>query len=52
MTREIVSGDKRVRSEITDELDRIREKRTSLQKSKPSETNDVPIKPLRSTKQP
>jgi hypothetical protein len=37
-------ADKPVRSELTDELDRIREKRTSLQKTKTSETNDAAIK--------
>jgi hypothetical protein len=47
MTR---SADKPVRSELTDELDRIREKRTSLQKSEPSESDDAAQKPLPSTK--
>jgi hypothetical protein len=49
MTR---SADKPVRSELTDELDRIREKHTSLQKSETSEADDAVKKPLPLTKRP
>lgn len=52
MTRVNVPPDEPPRSAITDELDRIREKRTSLQKSKTSETDDAALKPLPATKRP
>jgi hypothetical protein len=52
MTRANVPSDEPLRSALTDELDRIREKRTSLQKSKTSETDDAALKPLPATKRP